>query len=73
LIPTPLVEVRDLHHTYLRGTPLEVPALHGISAVIHRGEAVAFLGRSGSGKSTLVQHMNGILRPRAPGHVWVEG
>ncbi|HSJ56180.1 MAG TPA: ATP-binding cassette domain-containing protein, partial [Anaerolineae bacterium] len=70
---TPLIEVRDLHHTYLRGTPLEVPALHGVSAVVHRGEAVGFLGRSGSGKSTLVQHFNGILRPRDPGHAWVDG
>ena len=70
---SPFIKVRNLHHTYLRGTPLEVPALHGVSLEVHRGEAVGIIGRAGSGKSTLVQHLNGLLRPREPGLVCVDG
>jgi len=69
----PLVQVRDLHHTYLRGTPLEAPALHGVSLEVNKGEAVGLIGRAGSGKSTLAQHLNGLLRPREPGRVRVGG
>jgi energy-coupling factor transporter ATPase len=69
----PLIQVRDLHHTYLRGTPLEAPALHGVHLEVYRGEAVGLIGRTGSGKSTLVQHLNGLLRPRDPGRVQMDG
>ncbi len=71
--PKPLIQVTDLHHTYLRGTPLEVVALRGVDLEVYRGEAVGIIGRTGSGKSTLVQHLNGLLRPREPGKVWVDG
>lgn len=69
----PFIEIRDLHHTYLRGTPLEVTALHGVSLEIYRGESVGIIGRTGSGKSTVVQHLNGLLRPRELGKVLVDG
>ncbi len=69
----PLIQVRDVHHTYLRGTPLETPALRGVSLEIHKGEAVGLIGRAGSGKSTLVQHLNGLVRPRERGKVCVDG
>jgi len=69
----PLIQVRDLHHTYLRGTPLEAPALHGVHLEVYRGEAVGLIGRTGSGKSTLVQHLNGLLRPREAGQVQMDG
>jgi len=69
----PLVQVHDLHHSYLRGTPLEAPALKGVSLEVYEGEAVGLIGRTGSGKSTLVQHLNGLLRPREAGRVRVAG
>jgi energy-coupling factor transport system ATP-binding protein len=69
----PLIQVQDLHYTYLRGTPLQTTALRGVSLEIWRGEAVGIIGRAGSGKSTLVQHFNGLLRPRQPGRVVVDG
>lgn len=69
----PFIQINDLHHTYLRGTPLEVTALRGVSMIIHRGESVGIIGRTGSGKSTLVQHFNGLLRPAQPGQVIVDG
>jgi energy-coupling factor transport system ATP-binding protein len=58
-----VVEVRDLWHWYLRGTPLETPALTGVDFELARGEIVGIMGHTGSGKSTLVQHLNGLLRP----------
>jgi len=58
-----VVEVRDLWHWYLRGTPLESVALQGASFTLGAGEVVGIMGHTGSGKSTLVQHFNGLLRP----------
>lgn len=69
----PIIEINDLHHTYLRGTPLEVKALSGVTLQIRGGEAVGIIGRTGAGKSTTVQHFNGLIRPRERGKVIVLG
>jgi energy-coupling factor transporter ATPase len=58
-----VIEVHDLWHWYLRGTPLESVALQGTSFALAAGEVVGIMGHTGSGKSTLVQHFNGLLRP----------
>jgi energy-coupling factor transport system ATP-binding protein len=34
---------------------------------------VGLIGRTGSGKSTVVQHLNGLIRPREPGKVCIDG
>jgi energy-coupling factor transporter ATPase len=68
----PMLVVRDLHHTYLAGTPLASVALNGVSLEVHAGEIVALLGSTGSGKSTLLQHAAGLLRPQV-GEVLVAG
>ncbi len=58
----PIVEVREVVRTYqLDGTP--VPAVRGVSLVLHQGEFVAIVGPSGSGKSTLLHLMGGIDLP----------
>ncbi|MGC8960395.1 MAG: ATP-binding cassette domain-containing protein [Chloroflexia bacterium] len=59
-----LIEVHDLHYTYMRGTPLETTALRGVSFSVLAGEIVGVIGPTGSGKSTLLQHLNGLLRPQ---------
>jgi energy-coupling factor transport system ATP-binding protein len=69
----PFIQIRDLHHNYLRDTPLEVTALRGVSMEVYRGESVGLIGRTGSGKSTVVQHFNGLIRPLEPGKVIVDG
>ncbi len=69
----PIIRVRGLRHTYLRGTPLEVEALRGVDLDVYRGEAVGIIGRTGAGKSTTVQHFNGLIRPRQRGVVTVFG
>lgn len=58
-----MIEIRDLHHTYLQGTPLEAEALRGVTLTIPDGDRVAVIGPTGSGKSTLVQTFNGLIRP----------
>ncbi len=67
-----LIDVRDLVHVYLPGTPFERRALDGLSMQVLAGEAVGLAGASGSGKSTLAQHLNGLLRPTS-GQVRVGG
>lgn len=69
----PVIQVNDLHHTYLRGTPFEVEALKGATMEIKKGDAVGIIGRTGAGKSTIVQHFNGLIRPRERGRVIVLG
>ena len=68
----PLVELRDLRHTYLDGTPRASVALRGINLSIEAGERVAIVGPTMSGKSTLVDAFAHLLRLK-PGMVFVEG
>jgi len=68
----PLIDVENLQHTYLQGTPLEVQSLRGVSLSIHAGDSIGIVGPTGSGKSTLLQHLNGLLRPQG-GEVRVDG
>jgi energy-coupling factor transport system ATP-binding protein len=68
----PIIQVADLWHTYMAGTPFEHTALRGITIEVRTGEVVGILGRTGSGKSTLVQYFNGLMRPLR-GRVVVDG
>nr|WP_227999391.1 ABC transporter ATP-binding protein [Nocardia australiensis] len=58
-----ILELRDIHHTYNRGTPWEAPALHGVDLSVHRGEALLVVGGNGSGKSTLAWVIAGLIEP----------
>jgi energy-coupling factor transport system ATP-binding protein len=61
---TPIIDVKELSHTYLPGTPLEVHSLDKVSMNVCVNETVGIIGPSGSGKSTLLQHLNGLLIPQ---------
>ncbi|MCB0183026.1 MAG: energy-coupling factor transporter ATPase, partial [Caldilineaceae bacterium] len=58
-----LISMQHLVHDYMRGTPLQVRALHDVNLEIRQGEIVGVIGHTGSGKSTAIQHMNALLRP----------
>ena len=59
----PVLQIKNLHHVYSRGTPFEHIALEDVSFQVERGEFIGVIGHTGSGKSTLMQHLNGLLKP----------
>ena len=68
----PILEVRNLTHTYSAGTPFEHKAIDNMNFSVERGEFIGIIGHTGSGKSTLMQHLNGLLRPTS-GTVLLDG
>lgn len=67
-----MVDIQDLSHIYMQGTPLEHRALDGVTLQVAQGECMAIIGHTGSGKSTLIQHLNGLIRPQS-GRVVING
>ena len=59
---TPLIELVDVHKTYLLGEVM-LPVLKGVSLTIKRGEMVSLMGASGSGKTTLMNLLGCLDRP----------
>jgi len=68
----PVLEVKNINHTYSIGTPFEHTSLQDISFSLERGEFIGVIGHTGSGKSTLMQHLNGLLKPTS-GSVLLDG
>ena len=68
----PLMEIRDLTHTYSAGTPFEKIAVDHLDLDIESGQTIGLIGHTGSGKSTLIQHMNALLKPDS-GTVLLQG
>lgn len=61
----PLIEIADLKHAYLSGTPLARVSLESVSLLTHAGQTHGLVGSTGSGKSTLLQHLNGLYLPQS--------
>ena len=59
----PIIQVKDLTHTYGAGTPFQRSAVDHMSFDVNEGEFLGIIGHTGSGKSTLIQHLNGLLQP----------
>ncbi len=57
-----LVEVRDLHKVFRRGTE-RIDVLQGLTLDIPSGDFLALMGPSGSGKSTLLNLIGGLDTP----------
>ncbi len=68
----PILQVKNLHHTYSADTPFRHDALKDVSFSVERGEFIGVIGHTGSGKSTLMQHLNGLLKPTS-GEILLDG
>ncbi len=68
----PILQVKDLTHTYSVGTPFAHKALDQMNFSVERGEFIGIIGHTGSGKSTLMQHLNGLLKPSS-GQILLDG
>ena len=66
------IQVENLSHTYMPGSPFSSVAIHHMTLTIEDGEFIGILGHTGSGKTTFVQHLNGLLMP-TEGSVIVNG
>jgi energy-coupling factor transport system ATP-binding protein len=67
------IVVKNLTFIYDEGFVFAKKALDNVSINIEEGEIVGIIGHTGSGKSTLVQHLNGLIKPKKPDSVIVDG
>ena len=61
-MPHALVQVRDLHKSFTRGTEA-IHVLRDLTLDVGQGEFLALMGPSGSGKSTLLNLIAGLDQP----------
>ena len=54
-----MISANNLSLTFGKGTPLENPALRGMSLTVNQGEFVTVIGSNGAGKSTLLNALAG--------------
>src|SRR5581483_8289027 len=54
-----ILSVRDLEVSYGN-----IPALHGITIEVQKGEIVTLIGANGAGKTTTLRTISGLLKPR---------
>lgn len=67
-----MISARDLKLTFGRGTPLENPALRGMSLTVNPGEFVTVIGSNGAGKSTFLNALAGEVQVDS-GRIEVDG
>jgi energy-coupling factor transport system ATP-binding protein len=67
-----LFDLKNISHTYLRGTPFATEALRGLTLSIPADQTVALVGPTRSGKSTVVDILSGLIKPAA-GTFFFEG
>ena len=66
----PLLQVRDLTHSFLEGEE-KVHALRGVSFNANQGEITSIIGPSGCGKSTLM-YLLGLLDQPDSGEIIID-
>lgn len=67
-----MIELRDVHVTFNKGTPLETRALRGIDLAVPQGQFLTVIGSNGAGKSTALNVLAG-LAPVDRGSVCLNG
>ena len=68
----PILQIKNLTHTYGQGTPFCRSAIQDVNFEVREGEFLGLIGHTGSGKSTLIQHLNGLLKPTS-GQILLHG
>ena len=68
----PILQIKNLTHTYGVGTPFQRSAVENMTFDVYEGEFLGIIGHTGSGKSTLIQHLNGLLKPTS-GQILLNG
>ena len=58
-----MIELKDIHVTFNKGTPLETVALTGVDLTVPNGEFLTVIGSNGAGKSTALNVMAGVATP----------
>ncbi len=58
-----VIDLHNVGHNYMHGTPLEVVAIEHVDMEVQAGEVLGIIGHTGSGKSTIIQHFNALLSP----------
>ena len=67
-----MLEIRDIHKTFNKGTINEKPALRGVSLHLQPGDFCTIIGGNGAGKSTLLNAIAGVW-PVDEGAVVIDG
>ena len=68
----PILQVKDLTHTYGAGTPFQRSAVEHMSFDVNEGEFLGIIGHTGSGKSTLLRSLNLLEQPTS-GQILFDG
>lgn len=55
-----MLEIKNIHKTFHKGTINEKAALRGINWTLHDGDFVTIIGGNGAGKSTLLNMLSGV-------------
>ena len=58
-----MLEIKNVHKTFNKGTINEKKALNGVNLVLNEGDFVTVIGSNGAGKSTLLNIISGLLQP----------
>ena len=67
-----MLEIKDLHVTFNKGTVNEKHALNGLNLTLAEGDFVTVIGGNGAGKSTMLNAICGTYRPDS-GTISVDG
>src|SRR5688572_16790080 len=58
-----MIELKDIHVTFNKGTPLAAPALRGVNLSVPEAEFLTVIGSNGAGKSTALNVIAGLIKP----------
>lgn len=57
-----MIELKDVHVTYNKDTPLETRAIQGVDLIVPEGQFLTIIGSNGAGKSTCLNVIAGLAR-----------